>query len=68
MSENVKRRPGSSTCPGPPMEFSVSYSFSVQTWAITWVRQVEPLYGTFRNEPDDSYYEVDTAFVSYEVP
>ena len=43
---------------------------STSLWANTWVwvRQVDPLHGTFRNEPRDDYYEVDTAFVSYEVP
>ena len=68
MSENVKRGPGSPTFPSPPMEFPAPVSFLVKTWAITWVRQVDPLRGTFRNEPDDSYHEVDTAIVSYQVP
>jgi len=46
-------------------------SFSVNVWAITWVRQVDPLRRdqSFRNEPDDDYYEVvSKAFVSYQVP
>ena len=67
LSEDVKRGPGSSTCPGPPMEFALRFLFSVQSWAKTWIRQVDPLRGTFRNEPDDNYDEVDTAIVSYQV-
>ena len=50
------------------MEFPVTFPFSVQTWAITRVVQVNPLRGTFRNEPDDSYHEGDTAIVSDQVP
>ena len=49
------------------MEIRVSFSLSVQTWAITGIRQIESLHRAFRNEPDNSYDEVDVAFVSHEV-
>ena len=68
--ENTKCEAGARVLdlPRPPsIEFPVSFSFSVQTWAITWVRQIKPLHRTFRNEPDDSYHEVDAAIVSYQV-
>ena len=43
---------------------------SVNIWPITWIWQVDSLRQdqSFRNEPDDDYHEVDTAFVSYQVP
>ena len=66
MSENVKRGRGPRLSPAP-MEFPAPFSFSIKTRAITGVRQVEPLHGTFGNEPDDGYHEIDIAFVSYEV-
>src|SRR5262245_27848418 len=51
----------------PPMEFRFSFSFSVQSWTITWIRQIEPLHGAFRNESDDSHHEGDAAIVSDQV-
>ena len=54
--------------PRPPDGFPCQFlTFSVQTWAIAWVGQVDPLHGTFRNEPDDSNNQGHIAVVSYQV-
>jgi hypothetical protein len=65
MSENVKRGPGFRFALAP--DETLRFSFSVQSWAMTGIRQIEPLYSAFRNESDDRYHEVDSAVVADQV-
>ena|SRR5436189_338929 len=40
----------------------------VQSWAITWVRQIDPRQGTFGKESHGDDYKIHVAIISHEVP